>query len=132
MDGAADARVVLSRHLVRRWSRLALAALAVVAGLALGALFPLLGGDQSGVALACGLGNTPTMVANNAPAMLFPVLKNVPADQPIGIFTQYYPSGQQISFVEDMSRVPGAPTPASLKWRWDFGDGSGYSSDIAP
>src|SRR5690242_16208943 len=54
-------------------------------------------------ALACGLGNTPTMLANGDPALLYPVPPNVnvPADQPIGIFALNYASGAAISFTED-------------------------------
>ncbi|MGH2516537.1 MAG: PKD domain-containing protein, partial [Ktedonobacterales bacterium] len=37
-----------------------------------------------------------------------------------------------ISFQDDLSHVVGAPDPTSLKWQWDFGDGSPTSSDIAP
>ncbi len=131
MGGEAEAR----RD--RQWSRrierrVALAALAVIGGLALGIAFPVPGGRAQATALACGLGNTPTMLANNAPAMLYPVTKNTPLDQPIGIFTLNYVAGQQIAFGEDLSRVSGAPPVSSFKWRWDFGDGSGYSFDAAP
>jgi PKD repeat protein len=114
------------------WLRPALVAVALVAGLALAAVYPLLRGGQGDMALACGLGNSPTMDANNAPALLYPVTKNTPADQPIGIFTLHYVAGQPVTFIEDLSRVIGAPTLTSFKWRWDFGDGTGYSSDVSP
>jgi PKD repeat protein len=85
-------------------------------------------------ARACGLGNTPTMLANGAPALLYPVPQgtNIPADQPIGIFALQYVVGQSVQFNEDLSRVPGAPAPDSLKWRWLFGDQSASSSDLQP
>jgi PKD repeat protein len=107
--------------------------LAAVLGLAAaaGALFPLIGNTQSATLLACGLGNTPTMEANSAPALLYPVTTNVPADQPIGIFALNYAAGQSIKFNEDMSRMIGAPPQKSLQWRWSFGDGT-QSTEIAP
>jgi PKD repeat protein len=83
-------------------------------------------------AFACGLGNTPTMMANDAPALLYPVTKNTPADQPIGVFALNYVAGQQIKFVEDLSRVSGAPPANTFKWRWDFGDSTGYDTSIEP
>src|SRR5258708_5575940 len=82
-------------------------------------------------ARACGLGNTPTMLADNLPSLLFPTLKNMPPDAPIGIFTQNYVVGQQVAFVEDLSRVQNAPAPNSFRWRWVFGDGA-TSSEISP
>ena len=85
-------------------------------------------------ALACGLGNTPTMLANGDPALLYPVPPNVnvPADQPIGVFALNYASGGAISFAEDFSNMFGAPAPSSLKWRWIFGDGSADAQQVAP
>jgi PKD repeat protein len=85
-------------------------------------------------ARACGLGNTPTMLANGAPALLYPVPQgvNIPENQPIGIFALQYVAGQSVQFNEDLSRVPGAPAPNSLKWRWQFGDQSATSSDLQP
>jgi len=112
-------------------ARAALLALALGAGAALG-LFAPVGGRGGQAALACGLGNTPTMLANSAPALLFPVTKNTPADQPIGIFALNSVVGQPVTFVEDLSRVSGAPAPSSFKWRWNFGDGSGYSNEVSP
>jgi len=116
-----------------RWVRVCVLACAVSGAVLAGALFPvLLGGSSGAVALACGLGNSPTMMANNAPALLFPITKNVPANQPVGLFALSYVAGQPVSFQEDLSRVVGAPDPNSLKWRWNFGDSSPTSSDIAP
>ena len=109
-----------------------LALLAAFVGLSLALFGPLLGGSKQTIALACGLGSTPTMLANQAPALLYPVTTNVPIDQPIGIFALNYVAGQQITFSEDLSRVLNAPDPTTLKWRWDFGDGSTPSSDIHP
>lgn len=82
-------------------------------------------------ARACGLGNTPTMLADNQPSLLFPTLKTMPPDAPIGIFTDNYVVGQPVSFVEDLSRVQNAPTPTSFRWRWLFGDGTN-SNEIVP
>lgn len=117
-----------------KWVRVCLLACAVSGAALVGALFPLLLGGSSGgaVAFACGLGNSPTMMANNAPALLFPITKNVPANQPVGLFALTYVAGQPITFQEDLSRVVGAPDPTTLKWRWDFGDKSSTSSDISP
>ena len=117
-----------------RWGRrgAALAALAVAAGLALAVVGPLIVPRSGATVLACGLGDTPTMLANQAPALLYPVTTNIPVDQPIGIFALNYVAGQPINFAEDLSRVPNAPAQSSLQWRWDFGDGSATSSDIQP
>ena len=82
-------------------------------------------------ARACGLGGTPTMMADKQPSLMFPTVKNMPQDAPIGIFTDNYVAGQPISFVEDLSRVPNAPAPNSFRWRWVFGDGA-TSSEISP
>jgi PKD repeat protein len=111
---------------------------ALAAGLALALnLLTLAGQDDLGwlrAARACGLGNTPTMLANGAPALLYPVPQgtNIPADQPIGVFALQYVAGKTIQFNEDLSRVPGAPAPDSLKWRWQFGDQSATSGNLQP
>jgi PKD repeat protein len=91
------------------------------------------GGEQVAVpaARACGLGDTPTMLADKQPSLMFPTVKNMPQDAPIGIFTDNYVAGQPISFVEDMSRLKNAPAPTSFTWRWQFGDGS-TSNEISP
>lgn len=117
-----------------KWVRVCVLACAVSGAVLAGALFPvLLGGSSGAAAFACGLGNSPTMMANNAPALLFPITKNVPADQPVGIFVaRTYVAGQPITFQDDLSRVVGAPDPTTLKWKWDFGDKSPTSSDISP
>lgn len=114
-----------------------LLSVAAVLALAL-SLAPLLlhrgAGGHVDSALACGLGNTPTMLANGDPALLYPVPPNVnvPADQPIGIFALKYAAGQPISFAEDFSHMIGAPAPSSLKWRWTFGDGSDATEQMIP
>ncbi|MEO7002077.1 MAG: PKD domain-containing protein [Ktedonobacterales bacterium] len=85
---------------------------------------------QGHVAWACGLGSTPTMVANNAPALAFPLPPNVSSDLPAGQFALNYVMNQPIAFHEDLSRVPGAPDPNSLQWRWNFGDGTGWVQGV--
>ena len=117
-----------------QWMRICLLACAMSGAAVAGALFPLFVSGPSGgaVAYACGLGNLPTMMANNAPSLLYPVVKNTPANQPLGIFAGSYVANQPISFLENMSRVVGAPDPSTLQWRWDFGDKSPTSSDISP
>jgi PKD repeat protein len=104
--------------------------LAVAVGVALG-----LRGTtpwRPSVARACGLGNSPTMIANTRPALLYPVVGNVPKNQPIGVFALDYVAHQPITFGEDLSRVPGAPPADTLKWRWNFSDGSGWISGESP
>ncbi|HEY7849675.1 MAG TPA: PKD domain-containing protein, partial [Ktedonobacterales bacterium] len=78
---------------------------------------------------ACGLGNTVTMVANNAPALAY-APPNVATDAPAGIFALDYFTGKQVTFYEDLSRAPSAPDPNSVKWQWDFGDGSPMSYQV--
>jgi PKD repeat protein len=110
--------------------RAGLLLIAVVAGMALG----LRGPDpfRPSVAYACGLGDTQTMDANGAPALFYPVVGNVPKNQPIGIFALDYVAHTPITFAEDLSRMRGAPPPETLKWRWNFSDGSGWLSGVAP
>ena len=71
------------------------------------------------------------MLANNAPALLYPVTSDTPADVPIGIFAVQYVVGQSIHFDEDLSRVPNAPPKSTWSWHWSFGDGSD-STQITP
>lgn len=80
---------------------------------------------------ACGLGNTVTMVANNAPALAY-APPNDATDAPAGIFALDYVAQKPVSFYEDLSRAPSAPDPNSVKWRWDFGDGSPMSYEVKP
>jgi PKD repeat protein len=80
---------------------------------------------------ACGLGNTVTMVANNAPALAY-APPNVATDAPAGIFALDYFINKPVTFYEDLSRAPSAPDPNSVKWRWDFGDGSPLSYQVKP
>lgn len=91
---------------------------------------PLLG--QTSLAWACGLANTPTMMANNDPAIPTPVTPTSDPNQPVGFFPGDYASNQQITFTEDLSAVINAPPKESLQWRWDFGDGSTSASGSAP
>jgi hypothetical protein len=84
------------------------------------------------VARACGLGNTPTMLASKIPALLYPVTKNTPASTPIGIFAQPFLANKVITFDEDFSAMIGAPPKTSLQWQWDFGDKSPLSYTMNP
>jgi PKD repeat protein len=80
---------------------------------------------------ACGLGNTVTMVANNAPALAY-APPNDATDAPAGIFALDYVAQKPVTFYEDLSRAPSAPDPNSVKWRWNFGDGSPESYLVKP
>lgn len=80
---------------------------------------------------ACGLGNTVTMVANNAPALAY-APPNDATDAPAGIFALDYVTNKPVTLYEDLSRAPSAPDPTSVKWRWDFGDGSPLSYQYKP
>ena len=79
---------------------------------------------------ACGLGATPTMIANNAPALFYITQANVNSNQPAGQFALDYVAHSSIAFHEDLSNVPGAPDPNTLQWRWNFGDGSGIVQGV--
>ena len=87
---------------------------------------------QTSLAQACGLANTPTMMANNDPAIPTPVTTTSDPNQPAGFFPGDYFSNQQITFTEDLSAVLNAPPKDSLQWRWDFGDGSAVASGSTP
>jgi PKD repeat protein len=87
---------------------------------------------QTPIALACGLANTPTMIANNYPAIPTPVTPTSDPNQPVGFFPGDYYSNQGITFTEDLSAVPNAPPKESIQWRWDFGDGSALASGATP
>jgi PKD repeat protein len=84
------------------------------------------------LARACGLANTPTMIANNSPAIPTPVTATSDPNQPVGFFPGAYYRAQSIHFTEDLSTVPNAPPENSLTLRWDFGDGSPLTSGPAP
>ncbi len=99
--------------------------LAIAALLATGLLVAVsLARTSSGTSLcACGLGNTVTMDANNAPAQAY-APPNDATDAPAGIFALDYFVHTPVTFREDLSRLPNAPDPKTLQWQWDFGDGS--------
>ncbi len=81
-------------------------------------------------ALACGLGAAPTMMANNIAALAFPFNGNYVQEQIAGIFAYDFPVNQPITFTENFSRVPFAPSPSSFQWQWNFGDGSATASGV--
>lgn len=91
---------------------------------------PLLG--YTSLARACGLANTPTMIANNDPAIPTPVTPNSDPNQPVGFFPGAYYRAQTIDFTEDLSTVPNAPPKNSIKFRWDFGDGTALQTGVEP
>ena len=80
---------------------------------------------------ACGLGASVTMVANGAPALAY-APPNDATDAPAGIFALDYYANKSVTFYEDLSRMPSAPDPASIQWRWSFGDGSAMSYQRKP
>jgi PKD repeat protein len=84
------------------------------------------------LARACGLANTPTMMANNNPAIPTPVTPTSDPNQPVGFFPGAYYRSQSIDFTEDLSAVPNAPPKNTIKFRWDFGDGTAYVSGAEP
>jgi PKD repeat protein len=116
------------------WVRIVGAAAILALGLSVTPLLFQQSGSGLSSVLACGLGNTPTMLANGNPALMYPVPTNVnvPADEPVGTFALNYAAGSSITFAEDFSNMVGAPAPSTLKWRWSFGDGSSASEQIAP
>ncbi|MFI5274191.1 MAG: PKD domain-containing protein [Ktedonobacterales bacterium] len=76
------------------------------------------------VAYGCGLGQTPTMLANTFAAMLNPGSQTSSATAPIlGVFGPTFLANQPITFDEDLSQVPNAPAKSSIQLTWDFGDG---------
>jgi PKD repeat protein len=85
------------------------------------------------VAFASGLGLGPTMLANNAPALLFP--KPTTGSTPPkanGVFALDYAMGDPITFTEDLSRAPSAPDPTTVTWTWLFGDGATAKGTFTP
>src|SRR6185312_2731881 len=113
-----------SRPIVARVARMLL--LALVGGALLMVAFTARQATQGDVsaALACGLGNPQTMLANKIPALLYPVTPDMPQNAPQGVFPLDYAVNSSIPFTEDLSRVPGAPKLSSFKWKWNFGDGT--------
>jgi PKD repeat protein len=106
---------------------------AVLLGIAAGAgvLLPLGSRGDNTVALACGIGNTPTMEASGALALLLPVTTNVSANLPVGVFALNYLVGQPITFKEDLSNVIAAPPLDTVQLTWTFGDGT-QGSGLSP
>ncbi len=129
-DDIAGLDHLATRRLLRRFKPVFVAILLGVAAGA-GALFPLaLRGDNT-VVLACGIGNTPTMEANDALALTLPVTTNVSANTPVGVFALNYLVGKPITFTENLSNVIAAPPLSSIQLTWDFGDGT-QSSGLSP
>ena len=126
----AQRRSLLS--LVARLARTG--ALALVGGCLLMALVVMRQGAQGAIpsALACGLGNPQTMLANKTPALLYPITPDMPPNAPQGVFPLDYTAGSPIAFTEDLSRVPGAPKLSSFRWQWNFGDGTGNVNTESP
>lgn len=113
-----------ARARVRMALRLAVMLGAALAAIVLGLPAALTGGAHP-VAYACGLGASPTMLANHVAAMLYPGSTSSSATAPIiGEFAPTYVAKQPITFDEDLSQLVGAPPKSSLHLRWDFGDGS--------
>jgi PKD repeat protein len=71
------------------------------------------------------------MLANNTPALKYPVASDSRGNAPIGLFALQYAAGQPIRFDEYLSRAPNPPPKTSGTWRWIFGDG-GVSAAITP
>jgi len=115
---------IRSRPIVVRVARTLL--LALVGGALLMVAFTARQATRGDVtaALACGLGNPQTMLANKIPALLYPVTPDMPQNAPQGVFPLNYAVNSSIPFTEDLSRVPGAPKLSSFKWKWNFGDGT--------
>lgn len=120
-----DSRRHSSRRALTRLARTLM--LALVGGCLLALAVTMRQASQGDVsaALACGLGNPQTMLANKIPALLYPVTPNMPQNAPQGVFPLDYSSGAPVAFTEDLSRVPGAPKLSSFRWKWNFGDNTG-------
>ena len=77
------------------------------------------------VAHGCGLGQSPTMLANKIAAMLFPGSQTSSTTAPVlGTFGPAFVANQAITFDEDLSQVPGAPPKSQIQLQWNFGDGT--------
>jgi large repetitive protein len=72
-------------------------------------------------ALACGIGQPITMIANTTPALAFPI-SNAAATHPLGVFATAMVVGQPVTFSEDVT-TPGF-NAALYAWTWNFGDGA--------
>jgi PKD repeat protein len=84
------------------------------------------------LARACGLGNTPTMIADQNPAIPTPIYPYSDPNQPVGFFPGSYYRNQPIDFTEDLSAVPDAPPLDSIHLRWNFGDGTSLTTGTEP
>src|SRR6185312_3655662 len=119
-----DSRRHSSRRVVARVARTLMVALVGSCLLALALTMRQASQGDVSAALACGLGNPQTMLANKIPALLYPVTPDMPQNAPQGVFPLDYAVNSSIPFTEDLSRVPGAPKLSSFKWKWNFGDGT--------
>lgn len=131
-ENQSEARRPLAQRAIARLMRSCV--LAVVGGCLLALLLTARQATQGTIptALACGLGNPQTMLANKIPALFYPVTPNMPQNAPQGVFPMNYAANTSIAFIEDLSRVPGAPKISSFRWKWNFGDGSGDVFIVSP
>lgn len=119
------------RHEVSARRAVALILLGIAAAL-LGGVAPLFGmRSGANVARAAGIASTPTMLADSTPALLYPSA-GAPANHPASMFGAPYVAGHLIHFSEDLSHVTNGYTPDGFKWRWSFGDGTGFVYDASP
>lgn len=116
--------LVRRRALRARWA-LPMAGFAVALWLALAPGTPAAPSFvRAPVAYGCGLGQSPTMLANNIAAMLFPGSQSSSATAPVlGMFGPTFIANQAITFDEDLSQVPSAPPKSQIPLQWNFGDG---------
>ena len=110
---------------------------ALVGGMMLAVLPPLVARPASSVALACGAGNA-VMQANDLLATLDPNTFNSSSGLPEvgGIFALGYLAGKPITFTENLGfrgapGIPAPPVPGDFKLRWTFGDQSARSEGLS-
>jgi PKD repeat protein/uncharacterized protein YneF (UPF0154 family) len=124
-----------------RWmaaARTVVLAVALGIGLNVLTLVPVGSMNTLHIALACGLVNPYTIVANGSPSLAFPGSLNPNPAAPFvpppaaGILAQQYDVGQPVKFVEDISRVPNPPNLSALQVHWTFGDGTAPSAEVSP